>query len=90
MDNHFNEVFPSFVPLHSGHRVIDIFSSQFSFHLSSKHKDNNFKAHIQQLDNLAIKSLSMLLSLQMLAVRNRSATEPVMLKVHNVKLSFNI
>ena len=50
MDNHFNEVFPSFVSLHpefsSGHRVIDILSSQFSFHLSSKYKDDNFKVRI--------------------------------------------
>ena len=50
MDNCFNEVFPSFVPLHPefspGSRVIDIFSSCFSFYLFSKYKDDNFKAHI--------------------------------------------
>jgi len=43
MDNHFNEVFPLFDPLNPefspGNRIIDIFSSCFSFHLFSKHKD---------------------------------------------------
>jgi len=37
IDNRFNKVFPSFNFLHPefspGHRVIDIFSSYFSFHL---------------------------------------------------------
>jgi len=62
MDNRFNKVFPSFVPLYSefslGHRVIDIFPSHFSFHLFSKQKDDSFKTYIQQLDNLAIEFLS--------------------------------
>ena len=42
MDNRFNKIFPSFVPLHpefsSGNRVIDIFSNHFSFNLFSKKK----------------------------------------------------
>ena len=45
MDNRFNRIFPSFIPLHSeflpGHRVIDNFSDQFSFNLFNKHYDNN-------------------------------------------------
>ena len=59
MDNRFNEVFPSFVPLHSkfspGNRVIDIFSNYFSFNLFSKQKTNSLKMHIYQLNSLAIK-----------------------------------
>ena len=43
MDNCFNEVFPSFDPLNPeispGSRIIDIFSSWFSFHLFSKCKN---------------------------------------------------
>jgi len=62
MDNYFNKVFPFFDPLNpefaSGHRVIDIFSNHFSFHLFSKYNNNNLKVQIQQLDNLAIESLS--------------------------------
>ena len=82
MDNHFNKVFPSFVPLHPeffpGHKVIDISSSQFSFYLSSKCKDDNFKARIQQLDNLAIEYLSILLHALVItdtSVKNIMSTE---------------
>jgi len=50
MDNRFNEIFPSFIPLHPafspGNRVIDIFSNHFSFNLFSKKKDDNFKTCI--------------------------------------------
>jgi len=62
IDNKFNKVFSLFNPLHSefssSNRVIDIFPSCFSFHLFKKNKDNNFKEHIQQLDNLVLESLS--------------------------------
>ena len=64
IDNRFNKVHPLFDLLYlefsSSHRVIDTFSSHFSFHLFNKYKDANFKAHIQQLDNLAFESLSIL------------------------------
>jgi len=44
INNRFNEVFPSFDPLNpdfaSGHRIIDIFSSHFSFHSFNKHNNN--------------------------------------------------
>ena len=60
MDNRFNGIFPSFIPLHSefspSHRVIDIFSDQFSFNLYNKQNNNNKKIHIQQLDNMVIES----------------------------------
>ena len=59
MNNQFNKVFPSFDPLNSkftpGIRIIDCFSNWFSFHLFSKSNDQQFKSHIQQLNNLAIK-----------------------------------
>jgi len=62
MDNRFNEILPSFNSLHpklsSGNRVIDKFSSCFSFHLFNKKKNASFKTHIQQLDNLAFDSSS--------------------------------
>jgi len=60
MDNWFNEVFPSFDLLNPkftlGIRIIDCFSNWFSFHLFSKSNNQQFKSHIQQLNNLAIKS----------------------------------
>ena len=59
MDNCFNEVYPSFNPLHPellpGNRIIDTFSDYFFFHPFSKCK-NNIKEQIQKLDNLAIES----------------------------------
>ena len=59
MDNCFNEVYPSFNPLHPellpGNRIIDTFSDYFFFHPFSKYK-NNIKEQIQKLDNLAIES----------------------------------
>jgi len=94
MDNHFNEVFPSFVLLHPEfspkHRVIDIFSSCFSFHLSSKHKDNNCKAHIQQLDNLVIKSLSIpshALVITDASIKNNIATFISHTHIHNKSIT---
>jgi len=57
IDNYFNKVFSSFNPEFSpGNRIIDCFPNCFSFHLFSKSKDQHFKLHIQQLDNLAIES----------------------------------
>ena len=62
IDNRFNEVFPSFAPLHSefslGFRVIDNFSDYFSFNLFSKQKNNSLKTHIYQLDNMVIEFLN--------------------------------
>lgn len=50
MDNRFNEVFSSFVSLHSkfslDNRVIDNFSNRFSFNLFNKYKNNNLKVYI--------------------------------------------
>jgi len=62
IDNRFNEVFPSFAPLHPefspGFRVIDTFSNCFSFNLFSKQKNDSLKTCIHQLDNMVIKSSS--------------------------------
>ena len=90
MDNCFNKVFPSFDSLNfefpPGHRIIDIFSNCFSFHLFSKHKDNNLKAWIQQLDNLAIKSLSIpsyALIIMNTSVKNNIVTSISHTHIHN-------
>ena len=57
-NNKFNRIFPFFSPLHSelspGLRIIDNFSDQFSFNLCNKGKNN--KIHLQQLNNMVIKS----------------------------------
>ena len=57
-NNKFNGIFPFFLPLHSklspGLRIIDNFSDQFSFNLCNKGKNN--KIHLQQLNNMVIKS----------------------------------
>ena len=60
MDNKFNKVFPSF-DLHNfkfslGSRIIDIFSSYFSFHSFSKYSKDNLISSSQQLNNWAIVS----------------------------------
>ena len=48
MDNQYNEVFSSFDLLNpefsSGHRIINIFNSCFSFHLFSKYNNQNLKS----------------------------------------------
>ena len=90
MDNRFNKVFPSFAPLHSkfspSSRVIDIFYSCFSFYLSSKQKDNSFRSHIQQLDNLTIESLnnpSHALVITDTGINNNIATSISHTHIHN-------
>jgi len=90
MDNRFNEVHLSFDPPHpefsSGHYVIDTFSSHFSFHLFNKCKDTKFKAHIQQLDNLAFESLSIPLRALIImdaSVKNNIATSILHTHIHN-------
>ena len=60
VDNHFNEVFPSFDLLNPefalGCGIIDIFPSCFSFNLFSKCNEDNLKSQICQLDNMTIMS----------------------------------
>jgi len=95
MDNCFNEVFPSFNLLNPefslGNRIIDCFPNQFSpnqfsFHLFSKSKDQHFKLHIQQLDNLAIESSntpSNTLVVTDASVKNNVASSIVHVHIHN-------
>jgi len=90
MNNHFNEVFPSFDPLNSefspGDRIIDCFPNCFSFHLFNKSKDQHFKSYIQQLDNLAIESsntLSNALVVTNASVKNNVASSITHVHIHN-------
>jgi len=90
MNNRFNEAFSFFVPLHPefspSHRVIDIFPSRFSFHSFSKQKNNSFKTHIQQLNNLAIKSSSISLYALIImdtSIKNNIATFISHMHIHN-------
>ena len=60
MDNRFNKVFPYFDLLNSkfspGTRIIDTFSSCFSFHSFNKYSDDSLVSHTHQLNNLTITS----------------------------------
>ena len=62
IDNHFNEVFLSFDPLNPefvpGVRIIDTFSSCFSFPIFIKYNKDSLKSQAQQLDEIAIESLN--------------------------------
>ena len=62
MDNRYNEVFPLFDPINPeffpGSRIIDIFTSWFSFYSFTKCNNKDLKTYIQQLDNLVLESSS--------------------------------
>ena len=90
MNNRPNKVFPFFTPFHlefsPSHRIIDIFPSCFSFHLFNKQKDDSFKIHIQQLDNLAIKSSSTPLHALVItdaSIKNNIPTSISHMHIHN-------
>jgi len=87
MDNHFNKVFSSFDPLNPefspGDRIIDCFSNCFSFYLFSKSKDQYFISHIQQLDNLAIKSSNTPSNALNASIKNNVASSIVHVHIHN-------
>ena len=94
MDNCFNEVFPSFDPLNPefslDSRIIEIFSSCFSFHLFSKYKNQNLKLWIQKLDNLALKSSSSLSSALIVmdaSVKNNITISVVYIYIHNTPIT---
>ena len=81
MDNRFNKVFSSFDLLNSefspSPRIIDIFSSCFSFYSFSKYSKDNLISHSQQLDNLAIifsKDLPYTLIVTDASIKNNMAT----------------
>jgi len=90
MDNCYNEVFPSFDPLNPefspSHRIIDIFASCFSFHSFSNHNDQNLKSCIQQLDNLAFESSSILSNALVItdtSIKNNITTFISHIHIHN-------
>ena len=90
MNNQFNKVFPSFDPLNSeftlGIRIIDCFFNWFSFHLFSKSNNQQFKSHIQQLNNLAIKSSntpSNTLVVMDASIKNNVASSIAHIHIHN-------
>jgi len=90
MDNRYNKVFPSFNPTNPefspSYRVIDIFPSCFSFHLSNICNNQNLKAHIHQLDNLAFESSSSLsntLVITNASIKNNITTSISHIYVHN-------
>lgn len=60
MDNWYNKVFPSFNSFNKefipSHRLIDIFSNRFSFHITRKWYENSLKEYIWSLNNIALNS----------------------------------
>ena len=90
MDNHFNEVFlsfdslnPKFVP---GVRIINTFSSHFSFYMFSKCNKDSLKSQVQQLDEIAIKfsnSSSSALVITDASIKNNIATSISHVHIHN-------
>jgi len=90
MDNRFNEVFLSFDPFNKEFApeswLIDIFSSQSSFHLSTKQSNNNFKTYICLLNNIALKSSSnptYTLIVSDTSIKNHVATSILHIHIHN-------
>ena len=90
MNNYFNKVFPSFDPLNPeftpGYRVINTFSSCFSFYLFSKCNEDNFKSWIHQLNHLAIKfsnNPSHALIIMNASIKNNITTSISHVHIHN-------
>ena len=90
MNNRFNKVFPSFIPLHPefspSNRFIDIFSNCFSFNLFSKQKDDSLKMYIHQLNSLTIESSSVPLYAFVItdtSVKNNIAISISHIHIHN-------
>jgi len=81
IDNRFNEVFPSFDPLNleftPGCRIIDSFSSHFSFHSFNKHSNESLILCSHQLDEMTIISSENLLHALVItdtSIKNNVAT----------------
>jgi len=90
MENHFNEVFPSFDPInpefYPGNRIIDTYANCFSFHLFNKHISYNIKSCIQELDKIAIESSddpSFALIVTEASIKNNVATSIAHIHVHD-------
>ena len=93
MDNCFNEVFPSFDFLNPEFtlscRIIDNFSSHFSFNLFSKHSNDNLKSWIHQLNNITIESLnnsSYVLIITDASIKNNIATSISHIHIWNIPI----
>ena len=90
MDNCFNKVFPLFDPLNSEFsprcRIINNFSSHFSFHSFSKCKEDNLKSCVHRLDEFAIKSSnnpSYALVITDASIKNNIAILILHIHIHN-------
>jgi len=90
MDNRFNEIFPSFDPLNleftPGCRIIDFFSSHFSFHSFNKCSDESLISHSHKLDEMIIVSSENLLHTLVItdvSIKNNVATSIAHIYIHN-------
>ena len=89
MNNKFNKVFPSFHLFNKefapGYCLINIFSSCFSFHISSQ-SDKCLNVYIQALDNIALTSSSdpsIALMVADTSIKNQVATSISHIHIHN-------
>ena len=90
MNNKFNKVFLSFNPLNleftTGCRIIDFFSSYFSFYSFNKCNNNSFLSCSHQLDNLVIISSdnpSHALIITNTSIKNNIATSIAYVYIYN-------
>ena len=90
MGNKFNKVFSSFNPHNQkfspGSRIIDIFSSQFSFYSFNKHSKDNLTSCSYQLNNLLIVASldpSYALVVTDTSIKNNVATSIAYIHIHN-------
>ena len=90
MDNRFNKVFSSFDPHNQefspGSRIIDTFSSWFSFHSFNKHSKNNLTLQSYQLDDLLIVASldpSYALVITDTSIKNNVATSITHIYIYN-------
>ena len=90
MDNSFNEIFPSFNSLNPeiapGCKIIDSFSSHFSFNSFNRCNKDSLSSHSHQLDNLAISSLenpTHVLVITDSSVKNNVATSITHVHIHD-------
>ena len=90
MNNRFNKVFPSFDPLNPefapGCRIINTFSSHFSFLFFNKYSNDSLLSHSHQLDNLAIMSSENPLHILIItdaSIKNNVATSIAHIHIHD-------
>ena len=87
-NNRLNRVFPFFIPFSSEfllkNRLIDIYSSYFSFHSTNKCKKGS-KAHIWKLDDLILQALDLKTATIIfnVSIKNQVVTLIAYIYVHN-------